>query len=522
MSYMRVRFFSFIEECVMNTRSFDTDRPGTPDDTAIVQVAVCMTRDRIATAASAWLIVLALLAAAAPVHSQNIPVIGGYTWVYDGSAPDTNYLYRNARFRSMTHLPSQGVLVAGVHTARWPSTSQLGALFTIDEHTGAVLRLDSICPRVGNQSIRSAWLNDGGTVMCYTCMDERPRLVEYPLMREIEDTVLLKKDSLGDWFWAEAHVSSTGRYLILYQYGGSSLGGYHWLWLYDRLTGELTKLDRSSVVYDNDGEDPDYRPQFSGDDRLLVTRDRTTRGLTVWDVAQRREIGSLAPSNTRYLYMLSHTGDKLLVSTVRPTLADQTTFAAVYDAWTMTPEWYIPVENFPGPFAWDHYGALSHDGTEVILTQAIQTDTGVRIGFYWYALPDTAPRGFMSILSDFEWLQPKTKSTGIVGGMIGHRPVRYSWNPAMSVTTPPESPKLPLYPNPTTGEVSMDVGQCISESWHLRLSNHAGSLIFERNEACQNGVVRTSLPSLPAGQYYLQLREPLSGRSVQATVIIQR
>jgi hypothetical protein len=87
----------------MNTRIVDLTCPVTPDGTAIVQVADSRTRGRFATAARALLIVLALLAAAAPAQSQSIPVIGGYAWVYDGTAPDTNYLYRNARFRSMTH-----------------------------------------------------------------------------------------------------------------------------------------------------------------------------------------------------------------------------------------------------------------------------------------------------------------------------------------------------------------------------------------------------------------------------------
>jgi hypothetical protein len=398
----------------------------------------------------------------------------------------------------------------------------LGGLLTIDEHTGAVLRLDSICPRVGNQgSIRSAWLNDSGTVMCYTCMGERPRLVEYPSMREIEDTVLLMKDSLGKWFWTEARVSPTGQYLLLYQDDGTRDSGYD-LWLYDRTTGERIALNRKSVVYDDTGEDPAERPQFSGDDRLLVTRDRSMLGLTIWDVAQRRELGSYAQSNTRYFYMLSHMGDKLLVSTAAPTLADQTTFAAVYDAWTMTPEWYIPVANFPGPYDTDHRGALSWDGKEVILEQLIETDTGLQRGFYWYALPETAPKGFIRPWYGYYWLQPKAPMIGYIGGMNGVRPVQHTWNAAMSVTAPPESPQKPLYPNPTTGEVSIDVGQCMSESWQLRLSNHAGSLIIERNEACQSGVVRTSLPSLPAGQYYVLLREPLSSRSVHATVIIQR
>jgi hypothetical protein len=244
-------------------------------------------------------------------------------------------------------------------------------------------------------------------------------------------------------------------------------------------------------------------------------------GLTVWDVAQRREIGSYAQSNERYLYMLSHTGDKLLVSTARPTIADQTTFAAVYDAWTMTPEWYIPVANFSGAYATDHRGALSWDGTEVILTQAIETDTGVRLGCYWYALPDTAPRGFLGNSYSY-WLQPKRREMGIAGGVNCLPPIRYSWNAAMSVTSPPEQPQKPLYPNPTTGEVSINVGKCSSEVWQLRLSDQAGTLIVERTETCQNGLVRTSLPSLPAGQYYLQAREPQSGRSVHASIIIQR
>jgi hypothetical protein len=505
----------------MNTRIIDNASANTREGTAAVLVAADKVRGRRTMAARAWVIILMLLAAATAAQSQSIPVIGGYTWVYDGSAPDTSFYYGFATWRSLTHVPRLQQLIGAVQIARNPSREPQGALLTIDEHSGAVLRIDSVCPRTGIGTIRSAWLNDSGTVMCYTCMDERPRLVEYPSMREIEDTVLLKKDSLGKWFWTEARVSSTGRYMILYQDDSTSIGSYYWLWLYDRVTGGLTRMDRSSVVYDRDGEDPADRPQFSGDDRLLVTRDRTTRGLTVWDVAQRREIGSLAPSNTLYLYMLSHTGDKLLVSTVAPTIADQTTFAAVYDAWTMTPEWYIPVANYPDAFATDHRGALSWDGKEVILQQVIQTDTGLRRGYYWYALPDTRPRGFIQPWNFGSWLQPKTHGMGIKGGM-NERPVQYTWNAAMSVTTPPESPQQPLYPNPTTGEVSIDVGQCMSESWQLRLSNQAGSLIIERNEVCQNGVVRTSLPSLPAGQYYLQLRESLSGRSVQATIIIQR
>jgi hypothetical protein len=462
-------------------------------------------------------LLLTLLSTAAPAQSQNIPVIGGYTWVFSGVGRDTNYYYL---WRSMTHVPHQNVLIGAADVNVVP-IREFGAVYMLDAGSGEIVREDSLCPLRNDQSIRSAWLNDSGTLMCYACMDERPRLVEYPSMREIEDAVLVKTDSPGKWFWTEARVSSTGRYLILYQKDGSSFGSFYWLWLYDRMTGELTTLNRFSVVYDNDGEDPAYRPQFSGDDRLLVTRDNITGlGLTVWDVAQRREIGSYAQSNERYLYMLSHTGDKLLVSTARPAIADQTTFAAVYDAWTMTPEWYIPVENFSGAYATDHRLALSWDGKEVILQQVIQTDTGLRRGYYWYALPDTAPRGFIQPWWMEHWLQPKTLGMGFLGGDVP--PVKYTWNAAMSVTTPPESPQQPLYPNPTTGEVSIDIGKCSSEVWQLRLSDQAGTLIVERNEACQNGVVRTSLPSLPAGQYYVQLREHASGRSVHAVAVILR
>jgi hypothetical protein len=351
-------------------------------------------------------------------------------------------------------------------------------------------------------------------------MGERPRLVEYPSMREIEDTVLLMKDSLGKWFWTEARVSPTGQYLLLYQDDGTRDSGYD-LWLYDRTTGERIALNRKSVVYDDTGEDPAERPQFSGDDRLLVTRDRSMLGLTIWDVAQRRELGSYAQSNTRYFYMLSHMGDKLLVSTAAPTLADQTTFAAVYDAWTMTREWYIPVANYPGLYETDHRGALSWDGKEAIVEQVIQSDTGLRRGYYWYDLPNTAPRGFVAASFGTHWQQPKTSNMGIIGG-IYMPPAQCTWNTALDVKTPPEPPQKPLYPNPTTGEVSVDVGECRSEAWQLILSDQAGTLITERTGSCQGCVVRTILPSLPAGQYYVQLREPLSGRSVYASVIIQR
>jgi hypothetical protein len=246
--------------------------------------------------------------------------------------------------------------------------------------------------------------------------------------------------------------------------------------------------------------------------------------LIVWDLERKEELARVESpyKNAGFLnYMLSYSGNKLLI-----TAGDYSNIinglAIVYDTRTMELEWSKIITSYASLYSLQR-GAISPDGKEVIIEEVVRVDTGLRRGYFLYVLPDTTPRGYIFPMPSY-WLQPKTPNSGY-SGVYPFRPtppLQHTWRTVNSVKPPEEQPLLAVYPNPTTGEVMVNVGACTSGTWSVRISDGVGRDAPERTEVCSDEILRMDLSAFPAGQYYLRLTELETGRTLRAVALLIR
>ena len=114
----------------------------------------------------------------------------------------------------------------------------------------------------------------------------------------------------------------------------------------------------------------------------------------------------------------------------------------------------------------------------------------------------------------------KIDSNGCVEGL--HCNVEPKTETVLSVQPPLSTDvwKLSVYPNPSTGIVTVDPGTAVTKGI-LTVYNTLGEVVATRSLAGDESSVQLDLSGQPSGQYYITIRRE-DGKMAKASFIIHR
>jgi hypothetical protein len=441
-------------------------------------------------------------------HAQTVPFIGSIIWTHNGYDSEAQ---RSRYIEAIDQAIHAGIYVIGTnthHNTRPADNRKSGELLTIDERTGTMLRVDSVCPqfRASNGSrfsLRTATIDDSATVICYTCYADGVHLATWPDLVPIIDTMLRG--------WSRAWLSNTGRYMILErEHPDTRLS----LFAYDRQTGDTVYIDAITEATYNG-------PEFTADDKYVLTH-RSDQNATLLNVLDLENMH--APAKVfrvgEWSYMqLSYRGNKLLYA------ADGA--VGVIDVETGERIWGISQGEYP---IFNLF--ISADGTEVFLLRdaAAASPKFGGLAILRYHPPSVDPDGILAqgeIDPGSLWiaspLYPQTKIPGrFVTVLQTTTTAGYFSHETRTGVLEESDPFMPiLYPNPATSSVTMQVGACTDASWVVTIHDQSGSRLLERTVACQSGALRFDVTGLSAGSYVVRAMVPMSRQMATAMLIVR-